>query len=539
MELFLAHKRALVVDDFPHMRTSLSAMLRQLGADDIDVAADGDEALRLLAVNAYDVILCDYNLGDGKDGQQVLEEARHRRLLRQSSIFIMVTAQSLAQHVLATIEYRPDDYLIKPFVRDVLLSRLQHAAARKRDLREIDRAIDAHDYARAMDLCEARILDQDRRSLDLLKYDAELALELGDHAKAASVYEQILKLRNLPWARFGLGKSKFMAGDYESAEQVFRSLIEQNELYVEAYDLLAETLRRVGDADAAQQVLTSATRLSPKSVKRQRTLGDRAFEAGNPEAAAQAYRAAIRYGANSCFRSSQEFTRLADVLMSQKQSAKALSVLKEAKAALQDSRNDLLHVAAKQAVAYTKLEQDANAREAFAEVTRLYQGESAPIPPEIAIEMARAALTLGEQDTSVEMLRDVVRNFHDDQAVLNAVQAMFKEFHLEEIGARLVDSECDQLIELNNRGVRLVQEGQLEPAIELFEQAAQGLPRSRTINLNAAQVLLTYLQQHGLDNALLARARQYLERVRDIDPGDPSHARYQDLLSQCHRVAER
>ena len=63
----------LVVDDFQGMRTMLRDMLREMGAQSVDIAASGGEAIGLLNNHRYDVILCDYNLGSGRTGQQLLE----------------------------------------------------------------------------------------------------------------------------------------------------------------------------------------------------------------------------------------------------------------------------------------------------------------------------------------------------------------------------------------------------------------------------------------------------------------------------------
>ena len=88
-----ASKHYLIVDDFAGIRQLLRESLRSLGARNIDQASSGGEAMNLLNKVRYDVVLCDYNLGEGKNGQQVLEEARIRQLLLPSSVFVMVSAE--------------------------------------------------------------------------------------------------------------------------------------------------------------------------------------------------------------------------------------------------------------------------------------------------------------------------------------------------------------------------------------------------------------------------------------------------------------
>ena len=74
------------------MRQLLREMLVPLEPTRIVVGKNGKEAITLLEKNAFDIVLCDYKLGNGKDGQQVLEEARHRNLLSHAAIFFIITA---------------------------------------------------------------------------------------------------------------------------------------------------------------------------------------------------------------------------------------------------------------------------------------------------------------------------------------------------------------------------------------------------------------------------------------------------------------
>ena len=56
-------KKCLIIDDFPEIRGNLKRTLRTFGAEAVDTAADGEEAIRLCGQNKYDIVICDYNLG--------------------------------------------------------------------------------------------------------------------------------------------------------------------------------------------------------------------------------------------------------------------------------------------------------------------------------------------------------------------------------------------------------------------------------------------------------------------------------------------
>ncbi len=98
----------LVIDDFQGMRTMLRDMLRELGAQRVDIAASGGEAVGMLGNHRYDIVLCDYNLGAGRTGQQLLEEAKVRNLVGPACAWIMVTAEKTSDAIMGAVEYQPD-----------------------------------------------------------------------------------------------------------------------------------------------------------------------------------------------------------------------------------------------------------------------------------------------------------------------------------------------------------------------------------------------------------------------------------------------
>ena len=76
--------------------------------------------------------------------------------------------------------------------------------------------------------------------------------------------------------------------------------------------------------------------------------------------------------------------------------------------------------------------------------------------------------------------------------------------------------------------------GQLEEAVELFREAVDGMPGNKVVNLNAARVLVMYMQQHGADDEQLGRVRSYLDRVRCQDPENQALRR---MLAMYHELA--
>ena len=145
-------KRFLVVDDFNDFLSSVKAMLREMGARDVDTANRGEEAIAMCRQKRYDIILHDYNLGAGKNGQQVLEELIAARLISHQCIFVMVTAESSQAMVLSALEHEPDAYLTKPFNRASLAQRLDKLMERKALLKPVLQALDKQDPSAVLNL---------------------------------------------------------------------------------------------------------------------------------------------------------------------------------------------------------------------------------------------------------------------------------------------------------------------------------------------------------------------------------------------------
>ncbi len=161
--------RFLIVDDFVDMRSVLRNMLTSFGVTKIDMAVNGKEAIKLIEQKRFDVILCDYNLGEGRDGQQVLEEIRHRKLIGVGSVFVMVTAENTRVMVMGAVEYEPDSYLTKPFTKNLLGKRLNRLLTKKADLIQIEHAINNLDYDLANRLIDEKLADDSQNKKVLQK----------------------------------------------------------------------------------------------------------------------------------------------------------------------------------------------------------------------------------------------------------------------------------------------------------------------------------------------------------------------------------
>lgn len=324
-----SRKSYLVIDDFSIVHRMLRDMLRKLGAQTVDMVKNGGDAIALLREKRYDVVLCDYNFSEGPNGQQILEEARHRDLVGLTCIWIMVSSEKAVETVMGAAEMAPDGYILKPLTDSLLLARLNRAWDRKQAFTAIERAYAERDYLHAAALCDQTLARAPVHAMDLLRMKASLLLKANQVPAARRVYEQALALREQVWAKAGLARIDSLEGRHAAARDRLREIVRDYPSYLDAHDLLAQTLQHLGETAEALSVLQQAARLSPHSVLRQQRLGDVASPLGATDIAEQAYRVSIAVGEYSVMRSPDAHLGLARLYGKTGRTQAALDLLAE------------------------------------------------------------------------------------------------------------------------------------------------------------------------------------------------------------------
>ncbi|WP_260295443.1 tetratricopeptide repeat-containing response regulator [Sedimenticola hydrogenitrophicus] len=522
----------LIVDDYADMRGVLRNMLQSFGVTDIDSVANGREAIAHIESKRYDVILCDYNLGDGRDGQQILEEVRARKLIGVSSIFVMITAENTLLMVMGAVEYEPDSYLTKPFTKDLLAQRLERLLNKKSDLREIEQAVDRRDYEQANELLDQRIAENPRNLNEFIKLKADLALKAGAYDQAEAIYSGVLAQREIAWARMGIGKAYYGNRRYAEAAQVFQSLIDGNERFMAAYDWLARTRQALDEPEAAQKVLEAATAHSAKAVVRQRALGELALRNRDEKVAERAFSQAIRLGRHSIYKHPSIYANLARAKAVTSSGEAAMMVLRDLKKAYKGDKEAGLYAAMTEAVIQEDMDNGERARKCMIEAHELYKELGTQAAPELALDMARTCNRMGETERASELLHQAVKNNHSDELFLKEVGATMGDLGLAEDPHAMIAGIKKQIVRLNNRGVELAKLGKLDQAMLLFEEAVTGMPGNKVVNLNAARIFMLHMSDTGIEPELIAKVRDYLERVRQMDAEDRTLHKMQRMLNQ-------
>ncbi len=523
-------KNYLVVDDFIGIRQLLRESLRNLGAKNIDQASSGGEAMALLARVRYDVVLCDYNLGEGKNGQQVLEEARVRHLLLPSSVWLMVSAEKSVESVMGAAEHQPDAYLIKPITEGVLLTRLNRVWHKKQVFREIDQAYAEKDFLRAARVCDEQIARHKVHEIDLLRMKANLMLKSGEPEKAREAFERVLQEREYQWARAGLAKIRMANGEFEQARQIFQGVIADNRYYIDAYDQLAQAYQSMGQNEEACSILERAAKLSPNSVGRQRALGQVCLKLGNMGMAEKAFRKCIAIGEYSVMKTPDPYLGLARVCGLKNDVKEALQLLLTVQ---REFATDEVQLRAKitEGMVYHESGDFRRARKAGDDLEELLRMNRERPDIVTCMDMATMLFAVGVKEAPVELLCYVIKNNHDNTLLLEDVQKIFDKARMSEEGHALIRASKKEASDMMNQGVLLWKTGKLPEAVAWMREARAALPNNLRILFNAAQILISHMQQLGYDLALAEEAHLVLLHVDKVLPGQQRFAQLMEQLA--------
>lgn len=115
-----ASVNVLIVDDYKTMLRVIRNLLNQIGFREIDEATDGQMALGMMGKKKYDLVISDWNM-EPMTGLDLLKSVR---AANNNVPFIMVTAESKTENIIAAKTAGVNNYIVKPFNADTLKSKI-------------------------------------------------------------------------------------------------------------------------------------------------------------------------------------------------------------------------------------------------------------------------------------------------------------------------------------------------------------------------------------------------------------------------------
>jgi tetratricopeptide (TPR) repeat protein len=509
--------QALVVDDFESFRLTLSRMLQEFGIGAVDSVPSSSEALRYCGAKVYDIILCDQNLGKGKTGQQVLEVLRHQPNLNSDSLFVLVSAESNKNIIMAAYDYEPDAYLTKPITGQALGQRLDRLFKQRMSLAPIYKALKEKNVEAVIRLCELEISSGNRYTGPCQKILGRALLQLGEFEKAEDLYRNILEVRQLDWAMLGMAQVKKLQGDALSAQQWLEEIIQFNPLCLKAYDELSEVLAELGNFQGQQKILQQAVEISPLSILRQQLLGDVALKNNEITAAANSYRKAVKLGENSChddIKFHEGFVH-AGIQFAKLDKNAAASVLRDAlKVAVEipgrfgkTNKNKINSYLLESQVCVVAGE-ERRSNEALLNAQKMMDSEDVADDLDLKIELVKALRESAHKEKGDKIVADLLAQYAGDEEQLQKIDC-------------LLDEPCSTknkafVAQINKDGIAFYEARDFARAIECFTSALQSLPQHVGMRLNLIQALMGQLKQEPENLQLLVSMQHLMDYVRKI-----------------------
>ncbi len=511
---------ALVIDDMSTQQTTLRGQLSMLGFAKVDVASNAEDALRMIRLKPYGLILCDYNLNNKTDGQQLFEHLRDNGLLPATSLFFMVTAENSYASVASATEHKPDAYLLKPITASDVEERLKAQLERRAALAAVNQRLNRSDYSGAVDECNKLLVRKDRWFMQVLQLKGDALLQLGRHEDAKLVFMQALDLRpDLIWAKLGLARAHKAAGNFEDAKAVAYAIIHSpdGERNVAAYDVVAQSLEAQGDNEAAMWVLRDAAVVIP-SARRQRLVAESAYRNGDLATATDSFMKVAKATKGSVIAQAQDTLALAQVLVDGGRMAEALSTLADAADGQRSNPQFEGVAAAISAQAHAKTGQVEAATKAALRARESLRQAKADFA---TIALAKAELMVGNEKAGLELLEAAVHCDHENPRVKQLINRALGDTGRADRADGLIKSAVQRLNVKVSDAKTLFRNSQIDEALAAIESAAREYPENTSVLLQAAQMNCMSLRlKKQVNNAVIEKVRLYMLRLDKLLPAN-------------------
>ncbi len=530
----VSNMKVLIVDDMPEIRKQLQMSLGTLGFEKLQVVSNIKEAMERITSIRFDVILCDYNLGDGTNGQQLLEYLRTNDLLPRNCLFIMITAENSYESVVTAAECMPDDYLLKPFTAGQFLARFEKLLERKILLETIDTAHDKRNWFKVINECDRILTLKNKYYIDICKIKAATLMLIDRAEEASKIYNEVLKIRELPWAQLGLARAKAKLGNFELSREISSKLMQDHPHFVANFDFMSELLMHDNQPELALETLKQASAICPSNLNRTRHLGAMAIANGEHAEAEALLAKTLKKHRHSPVRQAADYALLSRALSEQNKTKEALTALKEASSHFQDEYSSIV-IAASKSIAHNKA---GNHEEAEKELNKALAGNTKVLPPAISAALAEACFVGGKEEVANTLLKQILQNNPDDirlQSRVKMVCASVGKSISESIA--LIQESSKEIIKINNEGVSKAKAGQYKEAIELIISAAERLPNNLSIISNAALILAASIANSDVTEDMLKLCLQYRQRVVDLNPDHPKLSQIDSMLKKTKELA--
>jgi len=534
-------KNILIIDDQKPFQIMLRGMLKDLGVDTISVAQSGEAAIIECGKNRYDILFIDYNLGDGRNGRQLFEEIKERKLIPDPSICLLVTGESQATTVVGALEVLPDDYIVKPFSQNLLLQRVAKSWLKKQVFVPFYISMNANDYENALVVIDDIIENYPRYKATSNKYKAQVLFELERYSELSDYLDESLEKKRLNWAL--IFKSKILKEEkkYLPAIKFAKEAVLQSKMNLEAYDVITDCYLAKGDIEQAYDWVRSGIEKSPFSVPRQYKLSAVAKLNNDFESSIKACNQVVdltSYSFKKDYRHLLNHIRnIIDIVDLEDDDKKKRKFNQHALYVLQQSKRD--------SSSFTDLNQEdfeqlclarldsvnglnLKAKKSFSELTNKFNDTDFQFPADLLADSISLMLKIGEFDNALEYV--------------NQIKEL--DIELDDFTKKMIidaqDMAKDQITSvklLNKKGIEAFTHGNFKEANDLFEKSLIIAPMNTGSALNLAQALIELMKMNTkLKWSYIDRCKNVFKIVDGMPIGKAHQKRAIDLREQFNTI---
>ncbi len=485
-------ERILIIDDQSLTQSYLRYALEQLGYHNLSYADKAYAALQLCKHNNYDLIICAYNLPQGKDGYQLFAELKSSGLQKLSCGLIFISADTDPQLVHSVLELQPDEFLAKPFVIRDLQQRIDRLLKRKQLLRPVYDQLEQQQFDQALTLLNQQLAQPELHKLFplLLKLKGDILLQIQHYPEAEHFFAAMLQVQPFSWARTGLVRCMLHRDAEQAAFAELERLLSRTDTRLFALDCLAELEFRQQHYQQAQQHILAAANIAPRNLLRQQKLLQLSRLNHDYEIQYRAARDMVKFARYSMYEQPELYLNLArasiEFALSSEDDEQQSRLNRQATLSLstmqrQYGRHELTE---QQQVVQARLLYLQDHKKKARQLLEDLQPDAQITSLEDALDKAKALHEVGLTEASKALFTRISQYCRQQQP-----EPVLAAYIAQEQQERAAMAQGPR--ELNNNAVHLYQHGNWQEAFTAFALAFQVMPKNAGIALNLWQTLLT------------------------------------------------
>ena len=531
-------KRCLIIEDRRPFLMLLKGLLGSLGAKHIVTHLSAEAAIKDCRNNEFDIIVCDLNLGTNhKNGFEFLEEVRKLKLIKPSTVVIMISGDSARSMVLGSLEKQPDDFLIKPFSQAQLNARIARATNRRIELAALYSQVDHKKYKLSIETCQHFLETGTKYTKHCVQLLVQLYWKTKDYKKAEALLNDILQERPIQWAVTSMARTQLLKKNYSKAIELGKQAIQASHNNVEAYDIIADACLQNNMKPEALNYIRDALNLSPLSIERHYRVCEIARANQDYGTAMRSARAIWELSQRSVHKNVNHMCSyirsILDAAEHSEDKTEQNKLKQEALLALQRSQNRDTSMRHQEGFDFEIFEKIIHARILYLDGKK---SESKRLLEEsqIAIEENFSSYPLAMAPDSLKAMFDL-GDYEEASKVTKVIKDSAERIdaniqYLMESEAANAKTKRAKYVKHNKKGIELYSTGNFQEAYEEFSLAKKISPLNIGVTLNLMQCLIKLMEAREKPEAEhVVECRDYYRFVSNM-PLKASHKKKFELL---------